>query len=60
VIGMARVVLDAGASGVTVHPRPDERHVRRTDVFDLSALLRDEYPDAEFNIEGYPATTSLR
>ena len=55
VVGMARVVLDAGASGITVHPRPDERHIRRTDVFDLSALLRDEYPDAEFNIEGYPS-----
>ncbi|GLQ08920.1 pyridoxine 5'-phosphate synthase [Devosia yakushimensis] len=55
VIGMARVVLDAGASGVTVHPRPDERHIRRTDVFDLSALLREDYPNAEFNIEGYPS-----
>lgn len=55
VTGMARVVLDAGASGITVHPRPDERHIRRTDVFELAALLRDEYPAAEFNIEGYPS-----
>ncbi len=55
VTGMARVVLDAGASGITVHPRPDERHIRRTDVFDLSALLRTDYPAAEFNIEGYPS-----
>ena len=55
VTGLARVVLDAGASGVTVHPRPDERHIRRTDVFELSALLRTEYPQAEFNIEGYPS-----
>nr|WP_314258796.1 pyridoxine 5'-phosphate synthase [uncultured Devosia sp.] len=55
VVGLARVVLDAGASGVTVHPRPDERHIRRTDVFDLAELLRDEYPAAEFNIEGYPS-----
>lgn len=55
VVGLARVVLDAGASGVTVHPRPDERHIRRTDVFDLANLLRDEYPIAEFNIEGYPS-----
>lgn len=54
VVGMARVVLDAGANGVTVHPRPDERHIRRSDVYDLAALLRDEYPDKEFNIEGYP------
>lgn len=55
VVGIARVVLDAGASGVTVHPRPDERHIRRTDVFDLAALLADEYPETEFNIEGYPS-----
>jgi pyridoxine 5-phosphate synthase len=55
VVGLARVVLDAGASGVTVHPRPDERHIRRTDVFDLAELLRAEYPEAEFNIEGYPS-----
>ena len=55
VVGLARVVLDAGASGVTIHPRPDERHIRRTDVFDLSVLLQTEYPAAEFNIEGYPS-----
>ena len=54
VTGLARVVMDAGASGITVHPRPDERHIRRTDVYDLSALLRSEYPEAESNIEGYP------
>ena len=55
VVGMARIVLDAGAGGITIHPRPDERHIRRTDVFDLAALLREEYPKAEFNIEGYPS-----
>ncbi|MET3924801.1 pyridoxine 5'-phosphate synthase [Devosia sp. 2618] len=55
VVGMARVVLDAGASGITIHPRPDERHIRRSDVFDLATLLREEYPEAEFNIEGYPS-----
>lgn len=55
VVGLARVVLDAGASGITIHPRPDERHIRRTDVFDLARLLADEYPAAEFNIEGYPS-----
>jgi len=55
VVGLGRVVLDAGASGVTVHPRPDERHIRRTDVFDLAELLAAEYPAAEFNIEGYPS-----
>ena len=59
VTGVARVVLDAGAVGITVHPRPDERHIRRTDVVDLRKLLRDEYPDAEFNIEGYPSEEFL-
>jgi pyridoxine 5-phosphate synthase len=59
VVGMARVVLDAGASGITIHPRPDERHIRRTDVFELAALLRDDYPQAEFNIEGYPSEDFL-
>jgi pyridoxine 5-phosphate synthase len=55
VVGLARVVLDAGASGITVHPRPDERHIRRQDVFDLAEVLREDYPTAEFNIEGYPS-----
>jgi pyridoxine 5-phosphate synthase len=55
VVGIARVVLDAGASGITIHPRPDERHIRRTDVFDLAAFLADEYPGAEYNIEGFPS-----
>jgi pyridoxine 5-phosphate synthase len=45
--------LQAGAQGITVHPRPDERHIRLSDVVELSALLQD-YPHAEFNIEGNP------
>jgi pyridoxine 5-phosphate synthase len=59
VTGIARVVLDAGAVGITVHPRPDERHIRRTDVVDLRKLLREDYPTAEFNIEGYPSEEFL-
>jgi pyridoxine 5-phosphate synthase len=59
VTGMARIALDAGAEGITVHPRPDERHIRRTDVFELAALLRADYPDREFNIEGYPSEAFL-
>ncbi len=60
VTGFARVVLDAGAAGVTVHPRPDERHIRRTDVYELAELLaQDEHPGAEFNIEGYPSEDFL-
>lgn len=48
-----RVALDCekfGADGITVHPRPDERHIRHSDVFGLRPLLR-----TEFNIEGYPS-----
>lgn len=59
VIDIARIALDAGADGITVHPRPDERHIRRTDVFELVALLRQDYPGREFNIEGYPSEDFL-
>jgi len=46
-------VLEAGAAGITVHPRPDARHIRPSDVRELAALLKD-WPAAEFNIEGNP------
>jgi pyridoxine 5-phosphate synthase len=51
VTAAARAVLAAGAAGVTVHPRPDARHVRADDVAALAALLE---PPAELNIEGNP------
>ena len=51
---LCRVALDNGSVGITVHPRPDERHIRRTDVTDINHLLRADYPGREFNIEGYP------
>jgi pyridoxine 5-phosphate synthase len=54
VVKAARLVLDAGAYGITVHPRPDQRHIRPSDVDDLSELLRQHYPQAEYNIEGNP------
>ncbi len=54
VTGLGRIALAAGAHGLTVHPRPDERHIRRSDVPELRALIDDEFPQAEFNIEGYP------
>jgi len=53
VLHAARLVLEAGADGITVHPRPDGRHVRAPDVAELAALLRD-WPGAEFNVEGNP------
>ena len=53
VVRAAKLALDAGAHGITVHPRPDQRHIRPHDVFDIAELLK-EYPHAEFNIEGNP------
>jgi len=49
----ATLCLQAGAHGITVHPRPDQRHIRPGDVHDLAALLKD-WPDREYNIEGNP------
>ena len=49
----ATLVLEAGADGITVHPRPDARHIRAADVRELAALLAD-WPQAEFNVEGNP------
>jgi pyridoxine 5-phosphate synthase len=50
----ARAAIEAGARGITVHPRPDERHIRRADVPALAALLGSRRPAIELNIEGYP------
>ena len=49
----ATLCLQAGAHGITVHPRPDERHIRGTDVTELATLLQ-AWPDREYNIEGNP------
>jgi pyridoxine 5-phosphate synthase len=54
VAGLGRIALAAGAHGLTVHPRPDQRHTRQSDLPELRALIDDEFPSAEFNIEGYP------
>ena len=53
VVRAARMCLEAGANGITVHPRPDERHIRSDDVFEIAAMMKD-WPDREFNIEGNP------
>ncbi len=50
--------LQAGAHGITVHPRPDERHIRPQDVFELAELMK-QWPRAEFNIEGNPTQNLL-
>lgn len=49
----ATLCLQAGAAGITVHPRPDARHIRPQDVLDLAGLLQ-AWPDREFNVEGNP------
>jgi pyridoxine 5-phosphate synthase len=54
----AQIALDAGAHGVTVHPRPDARHIRTEDVHELAALIQ-RYPHAEYNIEGNPFENAL-
>ena len=53
----ARMCIDAGAQGITVHPRPDQRHIRAQDCFDLAATLK-TMSDIELNIEGNPMTTA--
>jgi pyridoxine 5-phosphate synthase len=52
-VRLAAVALDAGADGITVHPRPDQRHIRPDDVDAIAALLAGR-PAAELNIEGNP------
>lgn len=53
VVRAATLCLEAGAQGITVHPRPDERHIRAHDVHDIAALMN-QWPQAEYNIEGNP------
>ncbi len=52
-INMAERTLNLGAFGITIHPRPDQRHATYQDAYDLKALLK-HFPNAELNIEGFP------
>jgi pyridoxine 5-phosphate synthase len=54
VVRFGRIAHDAGADGLTLHPRPDERHIRSTDVLAVAELMRPWRPVFELNIEGYP------
>lgn len=58
--GLGRVALEAGAVGLTVHPRPDERHIRRTIVTALGQMLRRDFPNAEYNMRVIPMPGSWR
>ena len=53
VVRAARICLEAGAHGITVHARPDERHIRSDDVYEIAAMMKD-WPGQEFNLEGNP------
>jgi len=53
VVRAARIALESGADGITIHPRPDGRHIRNDDVRELAAILKN-WPRAELNIEGNP------
>ena len=57
-VEFAERLLELGCKGITVHPRPDERHITRRDVYDLADLLHNR-EDVEFNIEGYPSSEFL-
>jgi pyridoxine 5-phosphate synthase len=54
VLRFGRIAHDAGADGLTAHPRPDERHIRHSDVTRLAELMRPWRPGFELNLEGYP------
>ncbi|MBB5073123.1 pyridoxine 5-phosphate synthase [Bartonella callosciuri] len=56
---VGHIALTAGAAGLTVHPRPDERHIRFADLPDIYRLINSTFPTAEFNIEGYPSDAFL-
>jgi pyridoxine 5-phosphate synthase len=57
VIAFSEAAIEEGAHGITVHPRPDERHIRTSDVYELSELTKGR---VEFNIEGFPDERYLR
>ncbi len=60
VTGCANDLLDFGADGITVHPRPDGRHIRSQDVFDLKAAITKRVSPPELNIEGYPSPEFIK
>lgn len=59
VVKAAETAIAHGARGITAHPRPDKRHIRGSDVHDLHYLLRERYPEIEYNLEGNPFEPSF-
>lgn len=60
VVDAIRVCLEAGASGITIHPRADERHITRQDVYAIAAYLGPKRREVELNIEGDPRADLLQ
>jgi pyridoxine 5-phosphate synthase len=58
VVAHGETCIQAGADGLTVHPRPDQRHIRPQDVYELNALIK-QHKKIEFNIEGNPFAESI-
>jgi len=56
-LAMTQTILDLGVKGITVHPRPDERHIKKIDIHELTPFLQKQ--NIEFNIEGYPTEDFL-
>jgi len=54
VLRFGRIAHDSGADGLTMHPRPDERHIRGSDVLDVARMMAPWRPGVELNLEGYP------
>jgi pyridoxine 5-phosphate synthase len=62
VLEFAKMAIEFGADGLTIHPRPDQRHIRVNDVYELSTFvkaLKDQKRDIEFNIEGNPFAPAI-
>ena len=59
VVAFAGKFIGLGVQGITIHPRPDERHIKRQDAYDLAEFLQD-HTEVELNIEGYPNQEFLR
>lgn len=55
----AKRFIELGVQGITIHPRPDERHIRRQDAYDLASFLQ-KHPKVELNIEGFPSEHFLQ
>ncbi|MDG2091583.1 MAG: pyridoxine 5'-phosphate synthase [Gammaproteobacteria bacterium] len=59
ILQYTRRFIELGVKGITVHPRPDERHIKQQDAHHLASLLKD-FPEIEYNIEGYPTEQFLQ